>query len=76
MENKRMTLNEILETYPVDLKSFINKNRLQIIHEDNDTYVIEDLKQKTSMVHGRVIKVCKTPFEVIKYLNDLRAEKY
>jgi hypothetical protein len=28
------------------------------------------------MVHGRVIKVCKTPFEVIKYLNDLRAEKY
>ena len=66
------TLNEILDSYPINLRKVINDYRLQIIHEDDDTYHIEDLKDKVSMVHGRLIHVCKTPYEVIKYLNNLR----
>ena len=52
-------------------RELANKLRLQVIHEDNDTYVIEDMKFKTSMVHGRVIKTCKTPKEVNAYLQYL-----
>ena len=52
-------------------RELANKLRLQVIHEDNDTYVIEDMRFKTSMVHGRVIKTCKTPREVDAYLKYL-----
>lgn len=31
------------------------KHQLQVIHEDNDTFTIEDLTDKVSMVHGRVL---------------------
>ena len=54
------------------LQDTVNKYRLQIIHEDNNTYVIEDLKEKVSMVHGRIIHICKTQHDVIRYLKNLR----
>ena len=52
-------------------RELANKLRLQVIHEDNDTYVIEDMRFKTSMVHGKVIKTCKTLREVDTYLKYL-----
>ena len=52
-------------------RELANKLRLQVIHEDNDTYVIEDMRFKTSMVHGKVIKTCRTPREVDAYLKYL-----
>ena len=49
----------------------IEKYQIQVIHEDNDTYVIEDMKCKRSMVHGNIVHVCKTKEQVIKYLTNL-----
>lgn len=55
-----------------NLQDTVNKYRLQIIHEDNNTYVIEDLKEKVSMTHGKIIHICKTQHDVIRYLKNLR----
>lgn len=49
-------------------RQLADKLRLQVIHEDNDTYVIEDTRFKTSMVHGRVIRTCRNEKEVDSYL--------
>ena len=49
----------------------VEKYRVQVIHEDNDTYVIEDLKCKRSMVHGNIVHTCKTKEQVIRYLTNL-----
>ena len=54
------------------LQDTVNKYRLQIIHEDNDTYIIEDLKNRVSMTHGKIIHICKTQHDVIRYLKNLR----
>ena len=49
----------------------VEKYQIQVVHEDNDTYWIEDMKFKRSMTRGRVVHVCKTKEQVIKYLTNL-----
>ena len=49
----------------------LNKYNIQIVHEDNDTYWIEDMKYKRSMTRGRVVDICKTQADVIRYLKNL-----
>ena len=64
-----MSIAELLREH--NLTDTVNRYRLQIVHEDNNTYYIEDMKFKTSMVHGRVIRTCRTPKEVDAYLKYL-----
>lgn len=44
------------------------KNYIQIIHEDNDTYTIEDMRFKRSMCHGSILykDLTKEQLEIIK----------
>ncbi len=54
------------------LKQVLNKYNMQVIHEDNDTYTIEDMNQKRSMVHGAIIGNFKTDIELLNYLEDIK----
>lgn len=69
--NKRnMTIAELIQAH--GLLETVNKYNLQIIHEDNDTFSIEDMKQRKTMTHGTVIHICKDTDAVINYLQNLR----
>ena len=54
------------------LKQVLNKYNMQVIHEDNDTYTLEDMNQKRSMVHGAIIGNFKTDIELLNYLEDIK----
>ena len=54
------------------LKQVLNKYNMQVIHEDNDTYTLEDMNQKRSMTHGAIIDNFKTDIELLYYLEDIR----
>ena len=54
------------------LKQVLNKYNMQVIHEDNDTYTLEDMNQKRSMVHGAIIGNFKTDKELLNYLEDIK----
>ena len=54
------------------LKQVLNKYNMQVIHEDNDTYTLEDMNQKRSMVHGAIIGNFKTDIELLHYLEDIK----
>ena len=54
------------------LKQVLNKYNMQVIHEDNDTYTLEDMNQKRSMVHGAIIDNFKTDIELLNYLEDIK----
>ena len=54
------------------LKQVLNKYNMQVIHEDNDTYTLEDMNQKRSMVHGAIIDNFKTDIELLYYLEDIK----
>ena len=51
-----------------DLKS---RYSIQIVHEDDNTFWVEDMKHKRSMTRGRVVHICKTKQDVINYLENL-----
>ena len=65
----KKTIQELIKEK--GLMPTVEKYRIQVIHEDNDTYVIEDLKCKRSMVHGNIVHTCKTKEQVIRYLTNL-----
>lgn len=54
------------------LKQVFNKYNMQVIHEDNDTYTLEDMNQKRSMVHGAIIGNFKTDTELLNHLEDIK----
>ena len=56
-----------------EYKDLLNKYKIQIVHEDDDTFWVEDMKFKRSMTRGKVIHICKTKADAIKYLNNLQA---
>ena len=54
------------------LKQVLDKYNMQVIHEDNDTYTLEDMNQKRSMVHGAIIGNFKTDTELLNHLEDIK----
>ena len=54
------------------LKQVLNKYNMQVIHEDNDTYTLEDMNQRRSMTHGAIISNFKTEIELLNYLEDIK----
>lgn len=65
-----MTIQEKINNN--ELREVINRYNLQVIHEDNDTYIVEDMNRKRSMTHGAIIKVFQTDIELLNYLNYLK----
>lgn len=65
-----MTIAELLKEH--NLTDTVNRYKLQIVHEDNDTYYIEDMKDKRTMTRGRVVHIAKDIPELLRYLRNLR----
>ena len=65
-----MTIAELLKQE--NLIDTVNRYKLQIVHEDNDTYYIEDMKDKRTMTRGRVVHIAKDIPELLRYLRNLR----
>ena len=54
-----------------NLRQVMSRYNLQVVHEDNDTYVLEDMSQKRTMVRGAVVKIFQTDIELLNYLKHL-----
>jgi hypothetical protein len=65
-----MTIQELLKQE--NLIDTVNRYKLQIVHEDNDTYYIEDMKDRRTMTRGRVVHIAKDIPELLRYLRNLR----
>ena len=71
---KHLTVIPIQEVLKQEgLIDTVNKYHLQIVHEDNDTYLIEDLRFRRTMTRGEIVHIAKTQHDVIKYLRNLRS---
>lgn len=64
---KFLTLQEIYK--------ICNLKGWQLIHEDNNTYTLEDLKIKTSMVHGAKIEKFNTLRDVQIYFDKFKKQE-
>ena len=65
-----MTIPELLKEH--NLTDTVNRYHIQIVHEDNDTYYIEDMKIRRTMTRGRVVHIAKDIPELLRYLKNLR----
>lgn len=65
-----MTIQELLKQE--NLTDTVNRYKLQIVHEDNDTYYIEDMKDRRTMTRGRIVHIAKDIPELLRYLRNLR----
>ena len=65
-----MSIQELLKQE--NLTDTVNRYKLQIVHEDNDTYYIEDTTIKRTMTRGRVVHIAKDIPELLRYLRNLR----
>ena len=65
-----MSIQDILQQN--NLTDTVNRYKLQIVHEDNNMYYIEDMKFKRSMTRGRVVHIAKDIPELLRYLQNLR----
>ena len=65
-----MSIQELLKQE--NLTDTVNRYKLQIIHEDDDTYYIEDMKDRRTMTRGRVVHIAKNIPELLRYLRNLR----
>lgn len=65
-----MSIQELLKQE--NLTDTVNRYKLQIVHEDNDTYYIEDITIKRTMTRGRVVHIAKDIPELLRYLRNLR----
>ena len=65
-----MSMQELLKQE--NLTDTVNRYRLQIVHEDDDTYYIEDMKDKRTMTRGKVVHIAKDIPELLRYLRNLR----
>lgn len=50
----------------------VNRYNIQIVHEDNNMYYVEDMKFKRSMTRGRIVHIAKDLHELKRYLQNLR----
>lgn len=55
-----------------ELRQVLNKFNYQVTHEDDDTFVLEDMNQRRSMVRGAVVKRFNTDTELLNYLEDIK----
>ena len=65
-----MNLTEFLKEN--NLTDTVNRYRLQIVHEDDNTFYIEDMKDKRTMTRGRIVHIAKDLKELKRYLQNLR----
>ena len=65
-----MTIQELLKQH--NLTDTVNRYRLQIVHEDNDTYYIEDMTINRYRTRGHVVYIAKDIPELLRYLRNLR----
>ena len=65
-----MNLTEFLKEN--NLTDTVSRYKLQIVHEDDDTFYIEDMKDKRTMTRGRVVHIAKDLKELKRYLQNLR----
>lgn len=65
-----MNLTEFLKEN--NLTDTVNRYKLQIVHEDDDTFYIEDMKDKRTMTRGRIVHIAKDLKELKRYLQNLR----
>ena len=55
-----------------NLTDTVNRYKLQIVHEDDNTFYIEDMKEKRTMTRGRIVHIAKDLKELKRYLQNLR----
>jgi hypothetical protein len=73
MSKKHLTVIPISEVIKLhNLQDVLNTYHIQVVHEDNDTYYIEDMKDKRTMTRGRVVHIAKDIPELLRYLRNLR----
>ena len=65
-----MEIKELLKQE--NLTDTVNRYKLQIVHEDNDTYYIEDMTERRTMTRGRIVHIAKDIPELLRYLRNLR----
>ena len=65
-----MNLTEFLKEN--NLTNTVNRYRLRIVHEDDNTFYIEDMKDKRTMTRGRIVHIAKDLKELKRYLQNLR----
>ena len=65
-------ISEVIKNHPLNLQAVMDRYHIQVVHEDNDTYYIEDMKYKRSMTRGRIVAIYETQEQVINYLLNLR----
>ena len=65
-----MNLTEFLKEN--NLTDTLSRYKLQIVHEDDDTFYIEDMKDKRTMTRGRIVHIAKDLKELKRYLQNLR----
>ena len=65
-----MSIQELLKEH--NLTDTVSRYHIQIVHEDNDTYYIEDMKIRRTMTRGRVVHIAKDIPELLRYLKNLR----
>ena len=65
-----MSIQELLKQE--NLTDTVNRYKLQIVHEDNDMYYIEDTTMKRTMTRGRIVHIAKDIPELLRYLRNLR----
>lgn len=60
------TISEILKELDLKLET------VQIVHEDDGTYHVENMKNKVSMTRGAKIAICDTKEQVVSVMTDLK----
>ena len=60
------TLSEILKELDLKLET------VQVVHEDDGTYHVENMKNRVSMTRGAKIAICDTKEQVVSVMTDLK----
>lgn len=60
------TITEILKELDLKLET------VQVVHEDDAKYHVEDMKNKVSMTRGAKIAICDTKEQVVSVMTDLK----
>ena len=60
------TISEILKELDLKLET------VQVVHEDDGTYHVENMKNRVSMTRGAKIAICDTKEQVVSVMTDLK----
>lgn len=60
------TIAEILKELDLKLET------VQVVHEDDGTYHVENMRNKVSMTRGAKIAICDTKEQVVSVMTDLK----